>query len=162
MINKTIILENKKYNLKEVFILKASSISTIYDINKKPKDIVDKYYLYESFNGHILVFADYDIETDKDVDENNNLQSMIDYFLDLNKIDSSFGGFIFLHEHPSIIYIEKRIDSSPKYVLSNAVGLYEEVMYESPQNRMIRIADYCTEAINYKATDIDDDDYDDL
>lgn len=162
MINKTIISENKKYNLKDVFMLRASSISTIYDINKEAKDIIDKYYLYESFNGHILVFADYDTEIDKDVDENNNLQSMIDYFLDLNKIDNSFSSFIFLHEHPSIIYIEKRIDRSPKYILSNAVGLYEEVMYESSQSRMIRIADYCTEAINYKVTDIDDDDYNDL
>lgn len=152
MINKTIILENKKYNLKDVFILKASSISTTHDINKKPKDIIDKYYLYESFNGHILVFAEYDIKEDKDIDENSNLKTMIDYFLDLDNIDDTFLHFMFSHEHPSIIYIEKRNEKSPRYHLINAVGLYEEVTYESPQYRMTAIAEYCKELFDDEET----------
>ena len=155
MNNKIILLENKKNNIKDMFILKASSINTMHDINKEAKDIIDKYYLYESFNGHLLVFAEYDIKEDKDIDENSNLKSMIDYFLDLDNIDNTFLHFIFSHEHPSIIYIEKRNEKNPRYHLINAVGLYEEVTYESPHYRMTTIAEYCKDLLDDTETDDD-------
>lgn len=156
MINKTIISENKKYNLKDVFMLRASSISTIYDINKEAKDIINKYYLYESFNGHVLVFADYDTQENIDTSENNNLELLIDYFLYLFITDKTISHFISLNENPTIIYIEKRKDKHPEYQLVNSIGFYAEVMYESPQYRMTAVSDYCTELINYIEANEDD------
>lgn len=145
MNNKTIVLENKKFNIKDMFILRTSSINTIYDINKDSINVVDKYYLYESFDGHLLVFANYDVDTNSD--ENESLEILINYFLDLNKKDNTFIEYLARFEKPSIIYIEKDEHQNPQYQLVNYPEMYYEIIDRSPQYILSQVVEYCKEAL---------------